>query len=68
MTTPNNNSSSNSNSNINSAANKDPLADISKGFGSFLGSMQRGINAKQEEWRLGNEAKDIGKIWDPKQK
>ena len=61
------NSNSNANNNPN-ASSSDPLAGIGKGFGKFLGSMQRGMAAKQEEWRAANEAKDVGKVWDPKEK
>mmetsp|Transcript_104923 Transcript_104923/g.157139 ORF Transcript_104923/g.157139 Transcript_104923/m.157139 type:complete len:542 (-) Transcript_104923:184-1809(-) len=50
------------------SGNSDPFTEISKGFGSFFGSMQRGLTEKQEEWRLANEARDVGKIWDAKEK
>ncbi|KAL3925101.1 MAG: hypothetical protein SGILL_000627 [Bacillariaceae sp.] len=35
-------------------------------FGSFFKSVSQGIQAKQEEIRVANEAKEVGKIWDKK--
>jgi hypothetical protein len=33
-------------------------------FGTFFKSVSQGIQAKQEEIRLANEAKEVGKVWD----
>lgn len=47
---------------------KDAFASFSKGVGSFFNSVQKGIEAKQEELRISKEAKEAGKIYDKTKK
>lgn len=41
---------------------------FSKGVGSFFNTVQRGIEAKQEEFKTAKEAKEAGKIFDKEKK
>ncbi|KAL3921927.1 MAG: hypothetical protein SGILL_002486 [Bacillariaceae sp.] len=45
---------------------KKAASDNSNPFGSFFQKVSQGIQAKQEEIRIANEAKEVGKIWDKK--
>jgi hypothetical protein len=42
----------------------DVFTSFTKGFGSFLGKVQKGVEQRQNEIREGKEAKEAGKIWD----
>jgi curved DNA-binding protein CbpA len=48
--------------------NQTTFSNFTKGVGSFFGSVQKGIEAKQEELRIGKDAKEAGKIWDKEKK
>ena len=45
----------------------DTFASFTKGVGSFLGKMQKGMEQKQVEMKETKEAKEAGKIWDKTQ-
>ena len=46
----------------------DGFSSISKGLGSLLTAVQKGIEGKQEEMRIASEAKEAGKIYDKETK
>jgi len=45
----------------------DAFASFTKGVGSFLGKVQKGMEQKQVEMKEAKEAKEAGKIWDKTQ-
>ena len=53
-----------SNSNGSSKPSNDAFSSFAKGVGSFLQSVQKSVESKQEELRISKEAKEAGKIWD----
>jgi len=42
----------------------DAFASFTRGVGSFLGKVQKGVEQKQTEMKQAREAKEAGKIWD----
>ena len=52
--------------NTSSTSEDPPFASFTKGVGAFFNNVKKGIEAKQEEIRVNNEAKEVGKIWDAK--
>ena len=45
----------------------DAFSSFTKGVGSFLGKVQKGMEQKQFEIKEAKEAKEAGKIWDKTQ-
>jgi hypothetical protein len=45
----------------------DVFASFTKGVGSFLGKVQKGVEQKQSELKEAKEAKEAGKVWDKTQ-
>lgn len=46
----------------------DAFSSFTKGVGSFFGKVQKGLEDKQKEMAEAKQAKQIGKIWDKKEK
>lgn len=46
----------------------DVFGSLAKGVGSFLGSVKKSVENKQEELRQAREAKEHGKVWDKEKK